>query len=407
MKPAPAQTELAIDGGAPVRATPLPSWPQFADDEIAAAGAVLASGKVNYWTGEEGREFEREFAAFVGRRYAIALSNGTVALEAALFALGIGAGDEVIVPSRTFLATASCVAMRGAVPVFADVERDSGNISAATVRPLIAERTRAVIPVHLAGWPCEMDSLLALAREHRLAIVEDCAQSHGARYKGRITGSFADVGCFSFCQDKSMSTGGEGGMLVTDDRALWERAWSFKDHGKSYAAVYEREHGPGFRWLHESVGTNARLTEMQSAIGRRILPKLAERIALRRRNAAILDQALSAIPALRVPVPPPGFEHVYYRYHVFVCPERLRPDWTRDRIQEAITAEGIPCLYGSCSEIYLEKAIPESWRPKQRHRVARELGETSLMLPIHHLLSPSDMADIAAAVSKVMAAASA
>lgn len=405
MKPVAASPALAIEGGTPLRREPLPAWPQFSEDEVEAAASVLRSGKVNYWTGEQGREFEKEFAAFAGTKHAIAMSNGTVALEAALFALDIGPGDEVIVPSRTFLATASCVAMRGAQPVFADVDRDSGNLTAETVQPLLSARTRAILPVHLGGWPCDMDPLRELARGRGIRIVEDCAQAHGATLHGLPVGSLGDIGCFSFCQDKIISTGGEGGMLVTDDDRLWEKAWSFKDHGKSLEAVYRREHGPGFRWLHEGPGTNARLTEMQSAMGRILVGKIPERIAARRRNARTLDRELGKIPALRIAVPPAGFDHVYYRYHAFVRPEGLRPGWTRDRVQEAINAEGIPCLYGSCSEIYLEKAIPEAWRPKQRHPVARELGETSLMLPIHHLLSEADMADVAAAVAKVMAAA--
>jgi len=385
-----------------VRSRPWAPWPEFSADEVEAAATVLRSGKVNYWTGEEGREFEREFAALVGRKYAVALANGTVALELALYALGIGPGDEVIVPSRTFVATATCVRVRGATPVFADVDPDSGTLTAATVRPLITRKTRAIIPVHLAGWPCDMDPLLALARKHRLKVVEDCAQAHGATYQGRPVGSLSDVAAFSFCQDKIISTGGEGGMLLTDDRKLWERAWSYKDHGKSYDAVYRRQHPRGFRWLHEGAGTNWRLTEMQSAMGRVLLRKIPERVAQRRRNAAVLDQHLSKIPALRVPSVPPGFGHAYYKYHLFVRPQRLARGWDRERILEAIEAEGVPCGSGSCSEIYLEKTFPAKLRPKKRRPVARELGETSLMFQLHHTLAEEDMLDICRAVEKVM-----
>src|SRR5215471_2012977 len=294
------ESQLAISGGTPVRTEVLPPWPYFEEDEIEAAAAVLRSGRVNYWTGDEGRKFEREFADFVGRKYAIALANGTLALELALHCLGVGHGDEVIVPSKTFVATASCAVMRGATPVIADVDRESGNLTADTMEKVITPRTKAVIPVHLAGWPCDMQSILALTRHHGIAVIEDCAQAHGARYHGRAVGSFGDMATFSFCQDKNMTTGGEGGMLLMDDRKLWELGWSFKDHGKSYDAVYEREHPPGYRFVHESFGTNWRLTEVQSAIGRVLLRKLPDMVTKRRRNAVYLSREFSKIPGLRV-----------------------------------------------------------------------------------------------------------
>jgi dTDP-4-amino-4,6-dideoxygalactose transaminase len=397
-----AKPLLALDGGEPVINKAFPPWPHFASDEIEAARAVLASGKVNYWTGEEGRQFEREYAAHVGTQHAIAVANGTVALELALHALGIGPGDEVIVPSRTFIASASCAVMRGAVPVVADVDPASGNITAETISEVLSARTKAIIAVHLAGWPCDMDPILALARQHGLRVIEDCAQAHGATYKGRPVGSIGDVGTFSFCQDKILSTGGEGGLVTANDDRIWELAWSFKDHGKSCEAICKREHGPGFRWLHESFGTNWRLTEMQSAIGRVLLRKLPERIRLRRRNAAILDGAFSRIPAFRVTLPPEGYGHSYYKYYVYLRPERIRSGWDRDRIVAAINAEGAPCFTGTCSEIYLEKAFPESMRPRQRHPNARILGATSLMFLVHHTISVEEMEAVCRAVDKVM-----
>jgi dTDP-4-amino-4,6-dideoxygalactose transaminase len=393
---------LAIDGGRPTLDKTLPQWPQFTADEIEAASAVLASGKVNYWTGDEGRNFEREFATFVGTKYAIALANGSVALELALYALGIGAGDEVIVPSRTFIASASCAVMRGAVPVFADVDPVSGNLNAETVAPLVTSRTKAIIAVHLAGWPCDMDPLMELARTHGAKVIEDCAQAHGATYKGRPVGSMGEIGAFSFCQDKILSTGGEGGLITTDDERVWKIAWSFKDHGKSFDAVYNREHPPGFRWLHESFGTNWRLTEMQSAIGRVLLRKLPERVQLRRRNAAILDQEFSQIHALRIATPARDFGHSYYKYYVYVRPELLRLGWNRDRMMSAINAEGVPCSSGSCGEVYLEKAFPPAMRPARRFPNAAQLSETSLMFLVHPTLSVDQVSNTAAAVRKVL-----
>ena len=397
---------LAIEGGEPVRIRALPAWPQFAADEIDAVRGVLVSGKTNYWTGTECTSFEREFAKFVGARYAVALANGTVALELALHALGVGPGDDVVVPARSFMATASCVVLRGARPIFADVDAMSGNLSADTVKAVLTPRTRAVIAVHLAGWPCDMDPLLALARKAGIKVIEDCAQSHGATYGARVTGSIGDVGAFSFCQDKIMTTGGEGGMLVTDDPHVWERAWSYKDHGKSYDAVFNREHPAGFRWLHESFGTNWRMTEMQAAIGRRQLIKLPAWLTARQRNAKLLDTELRGVPGLVLRPQPPSHGHAYYKYYAYVDPLLLAHGWDRQRIIEAVTAEGVPCAEGSCSEMYLEKAFLDAGlTPAARLPVTRELGETSLMLMVHPTMKERDMLDTAAAVRKVMNAA--
>jgi dTDP-4-amino-4,6-dideoxygalactose transaminase len=326
--------------------------------------------------------------------------TATAALELALHALGIAPGDEVVVPSKTFIASASCVVRLGATPVVADVDPDSQNLTAASIEAVLTARTKAIIAVHLAGWPCEMDEILALAKARGLFVVEDCAQSVGARYRGRATGAMGDIGAFSFCQDKIITTGGEGGMLVTNSRELWEKAWACKDHGKSHAAVFEREHEPGFRWLHESFGTNWRITEMQSAIGRLQLGKLAQWLAIRRRNAGFLDQGLAAIPALRLALPPAHIEHAYYKYYAFVRPEMLRAGWTMQRILDALAAEGIPSSVGSCSEIYLEKAFVDAGLgPKQPLPVARRLAGSSLMFQLHPGLAEQVMRDTCAALA--------
>jgi dTDP-4-amino-4,6-dideoxygalactose transaminase len=394
---------LASEGGQPVRFAPFPPWPVFAQDEIEAVAAVLASGRVNYWTGEECKAFEREFAAAFDRRYGIALANGTVALELALHALGIGPGDEVVVPSRTFIATASCVVARGATPVVADVDADSGNLTAQTISAVLTARTRAAIPVHMAGWPCDMESIMALAAQHGLQVIEDCAQSHGATYKGQPVGSFGDCAAFSFCQDKIMTTGGEGGMLLTNDEALWRRAWEYKDHGKSWDAVHNREHPSGFRWLHESFGSNFRMTEMQAAIGRRQLVKLPGWLARRRANADFLATRLGDVRGLRVPRPGGDVAHAWYKFYAFIESDLLRPGWDQARIIDAINGEGIPCGAGSCSEIYREKAFTSAGlAPPLPLPVAARLGRTSLTFLVHPTLSTEDMAATVVAVAKVM-----
>lgn len=367
-------------------------WPFFADDEVTAVTRVLHSGKVNYWTGDECRRFEQEFAETIGRKYAVALANGTLALELALYALDIGEGAEVVTSPRTFIASASCAVMRGARPVFADVDCNSQNITAESIERVLTPRTRAIIPVHLAGLPCDMDPILDLARRHGLKVIEDCAQAQGARYKGRPVGSFGDFAAFSFCQDKIMSTGGEGGMLLTDDTRLWNRAWSFKDHGKSYDAVYHRRHELGFRWLHDGFGTNWRMTEMQGAMGRIQLPKIADWVSKRRRNAARLQEYLHDIPALRIPKVPADMDHAFYRYYVFVDSRRLRSGWTRDRIMSEIVAAGTPCFTGTCGEVYLEQAFqPGGHSAAWRLPNARQLAETSLMFLVHPTMSVDEI----------------
>jgi dTDP-4-amino-4,6-dideoxygalactose transaminase len=384
------------------------TWPCFAADEIEAAAAVLRSGRVNYWTGEEGRRFEQEFASAAGTRHGVALANGTLALELALIVLGIGPGDEVVTTPRSYFASASSIVLRGAVPVFADVDRHSQNITPATVAAVLTPRTKAVLCVHLAGWPADMDGMLTLTGAHGLKVIEDCAQAHGARWRGRPVGSFGDVAAFSFCQDKIITTGGEGGMLLVNDVALWRAAWSYKDHGKSWEAVHERRHLPGFRWLHEGFGSNWRLTEMQAAIGRIQLRKLAGWVERRRRNAAILDRHLAELPALRLASPPTEAYHACYKYYAFVRPERLRPGWDRDRIIETVNARGVWCGSGACPEIYLEKAFQDRGLGlEERLPVARELGATSLMLQVHPTLDDATMAHHARIVAAVVSAATA
>ncbi|QEZ44081.1 DegT/DnrJ/EryC1/StrS family aminotransferase [Cupriavidus oxalaticus] len=383
--------------------TSFSPWPSFTDEEADAVRQLLLSNRVNYWTGSQCREFEREFATWCGVPHAVTLANGTLALDVALKALGIGAGDEVVVTPRTFLASISCVVNAGATPVFADVDPESGNLSAATIACVLTPRTRAVICVHLGGLPCEMDPIMALARRHGLKVIEDCAQAHGARYRGRPVGSIGDVGCWSFCQDKIMTTGGEGGMATTSDRELWLRMWSYKDHGKSWSAVYERQHPPGFRWLHDNFGTNWRMLEMQAVIGRIQLTRMADWSRRRAQHAGALAMALGACEALHVPLPPAHVEHAWYKFYAFVRPERLAPEWNRDRIMAEVNAAGVPCYAGGCAECYLEKAFDGTgWRPATRLAAAQRLGETSLMLLVHPTLTDAEIARTAQVVSDVV-----
>lgn len=372
--------------------TQFSPWPSFSEEEVALVSKVLRSNKVNYWTGQEGREFEKEFAQFTDCKYAVAVGNGTLALDLALNSLNIGKGDEVIVTSRTFIASISSILNAGATPVFADVELDNQNISAATIAKVLTEKTKAIICVHLAGWPCEMDDIMNLANIHNLYVIEDCAQAHGAKYKGRSVGSIGHIGAWSFCQDKIMTTGGEGGMLTTNNEDLWRRAWAFKDHGKSYAAVYEKEHPPGYRWLHESFGTNWRLTEMQSAIGRYQLTQMPNWNEKRSDNAQQIFNCCTPFNWLKTPKVPSYIHHAFYKCYVQVVPENLPKDITRDSIIELLNKEGVPCYSGSCSEVYNEKAFDgKHYKPNSPLPNAKQLGETSLMFLVHPSLTAEEI----------------
>ncbi|WP_080712524.1 DegT/DnrJ/EryC1/StrS family aminotransferase [Pseudomonas brassicacearum] len=386
--------------------TPFSPWPSFTEEEADAVRAVLLSNRVNYWTGQECREFEKEFAAWAQVKHAVAVTNGTVALDLALKALGIGAGDEVVVTPRTFLASVSSIVNCGAVPVFADVDRETQNFTADSIRAVLTSRTRAFICVHLAGWPCDMDPIMSLAKEFGIKVIEDCAQAHGAFYKGRPVGSIGDIGAWSFCQDKIMTTGGEGGMVTTNDSELWSSMWSFKDHGKSWEAVYEHEHPPGFRWLHESFGTNWRMLEIQAVIGRIQLRRMRNWNTSRLNNARQIWECARTCVALRVPVVPEDIVHAAYKCYVFVRPDKLKINWDRDRILTEIAAQGVPCFSGSCSEVYLEKAFDNTrWRPEKRLAAAKELGETSLMFMVHPTLTEAQVAKTCDILKRIMSEA--
>jgi dTDP-4-amino-4,6-dideoxygalactose transaminase len=383
--------------------TAFPPWPSYTVEEADAVRGVLLSNAVNYWTGNECREFEKEFSEWVGARYAIAVSNGTVALEAALHAAGIGSGDDVIVTPRTFMASVSSAVMAGARPVFADVDLETQNMTAESIAACLTPQSKAIVCVHLAGMPCDMDPIMQLAGEKNLLVIEDCAQAHGARYKGRSVGTIGHIGTWSFCQDKIMTTGGEGGMLTTNDADLWSRMWSYKDHGKSWQAVYEREHPPGFRWLHESFGTNGRMLEMQAAIGRIQLRCMSEWMSARRENARRIREAAAKLPGLWVPDMPSWAEHANYKCYVFVDCEALPTDWNRDRIMIAINDRGVPCYSGSCSEVYREKAFQDcGLGPVHRLPVARKLGETSLMFLVHPTLAKKHIDKTCNVLSEIM-----
>ena len=399
---------LAVDGGIPVRPTPMPPWPSPSEAQIAAVEAVLRSRNINYWTGDQGRTLEREYAAYLGVAHAVAVANGTLALELALRALEIGPGDEVIVPARSFIATASCVVAVGATPVIADIDPDSSNLTAETIAAVLTGRTAAVIAVHLGGWPVEMQPLVDLAAERGFRIIEDCAQAHGATYRGKPVGSFGDVSCFSFCQDKIIAAG-EGGLVTMNDDALCTRAWEFKDHGKSLAKLSDPAFmgvASSFKWLHDSFGSNYRMPELEAAMALVGLRELSEAHARRSELAHLLADGLAGVRGIRVPRTPAHSTHAFYRQYGYVVPEALAPGWDRDRILSALDAEGVAVRYGSCAELYREQAFVDAGLGLA-HRLphAAAVHETSMAFFVHPTLTDTDIADVVSAVRKVMAVA--
>ncbi len=383
--------------------TAYSTWPCFTQEEADTVQRVLLSNRVNARTGQECQKFEEEFAAWTGVAHAITLMNGTVALELALRGLGVRPGDEVIVTPRSFIASVSCIVSVGAIPVFADVDRSSQNITAESIQAVLSSKTRAIICVHLAGWPCEMDEIMALADEKNLFVIEDCAQAHGARYKNKPIGSVGHVAAWSFCQDKIMTTGGEGGMVTTNDKALWSRMWSYKDHGKSWDAMFGSERKEGFQWVHEQFGTNWRMTEMQAAIGRIQLERMQNWHTQRLSNLRQIEKVARSTPGLRVPKIPAYIEHAAYKAYVFFEPNMLAQGWDKERIIMEISSRDVPCYAGTCAEIYLEKAFDNTgWRPEKHLPIAQELGETSFMLLVHPTLTQGEMNHTCAVLQEVM-----
>ena len=382
-------------------------WPSYDEDQIKAVSAVLKTGKVNYWTGSLCKSFEDEFSSWCKTRFSVALANGSLALSSAYLATGLKPGDELITTPRTYIATASSAVLLKINPIFADVDINSGCITAKNIEPLITKRTRGISVVHLGGWPADMQSICELAKAYDLKVIEDCAQAHGARIlindDWRSVGTFGDVATWSFCQDKIISTGGEGGMISTNNEEIWNLIWSFKDHGKSWSKVHNQKHPPGFRWLHNRFGSNFRLTEIQSAIGRIQLKRLQDWNLVRTQNANILIEALTDCSAIRVPIPPSNVHHAWYKFHCYVNTDELLDGWSRDRIVYEINSIGFPAFHGSCSEIYLETCFQNSGLvPKHRLKNARQLGESSLMFLVHPTIDSDQMSTYASAIKSVM-----
>ena len=376
------------------------NWPYFSKEEASIVSKVLLSNKVNYWTGSKNKEFEDSFSKYCNTKYAIALSNGTVALEIALKSLNISTGDEVIVTPRSFIASVSCVINVGAKPVFADVDLNTGNITHETIKKNLSNKTKAIICVHLGGFPCEMDSIMKLAQKCKLFVIEDCSQAHGAFYKNRPVGSIGDIGTWSFCQDKIISTAGEGGMITTNNKKLWSKMWSLKDHGKNYEIIQKNKFKKdiGYNWVHDSFGSNFRMTEIQASIGIYQLKKLNKWNYIRKRNSLMIINALKEfLDMVRIPQIPNNINHAWYKCYIYI-----NPKYNRNEVLRNLKAYGLPCMPGSCPEIYNEKAFDKNnARPNKNLMNAKELGDTSIAFSVHPSLKKKEIIDICLNIKRV------
>ncbi len=385
----------------------LPNWPFFDKKQIKEVTNVLESGRINYLTGNQGELFEKKFSDLIKVKYSIAMSNGSVALSACYASLGIGIGDEVITTSRTFIATSSTIVLCGATPIFADVDPESGCITSETIEPLINNRTKAIAVVHFAGWPADMESICRLAKKHNIYVIEDCAQAHGAEIlvdeRYRSVGTFGDVSAWSFCQDKIISTGGEGGMITTNNPEIKKFIWSFKDHGKNFDLYKSPNSNFTFKWVHENFGNNFRMTEMQSVIGIKQLELLNNWTKIRTNNARIIREKLEDLNAISIPIPSKKYKHAWYKFYCYIEKDAFKEGWSRDRIIQEIRGNDYPAFSGGCSEIYLEKCFQNSGIfPKERLKVARNLGESSLMFLVHPTINESQMYTYAEVVKEII-----
>ena len=370
------------------------NYPKFNKNSIKKVQAVLKSGKVNYWTGNECKQFEKEFSTYIGNKYSVAVSNGSVALEIVLRALNLKKGDRVIVTPRSFIISASCVLNVGLIPIFADVD-NNGNLSIEGIKKKYNNSVKAIIVVHLNGLSCDLDPILNFTRKKNIYLIEDCSQAHGAMYKGKKVGSYGDISTWSFCQDKIISTGGEGGMISTNNKKLWLNCWSLKDHGKNHHSCFIKKHKTGFRWLQDYKGSNYRMTEIQAALGREQLKTLDKQIYKRNIIVNLYLRGLKEYYQKFDILDKPDFKnkscclknksctkcgHAYYRLNLFINVKKIN----QIELLEKLNNKKINCGIGACPEIYREKIFKKlKLCPKKRLVKAKILGETSIVFPIN------------------------
>ena len=379
------------------------SWPSYSKLELKAVSKVLSSGKVNYLYGQYGKIFEKNFARYINTKYSIAISNGTVALELALLSLSLNHNDEVIVTPRSYFSSASSILKVGLKPIFADIDINSQNITLDSIKKLINKKTKVIICVHLAGFPCDMNEISSFARKKKIKIIEDCSQAHGAKIKNKKVGSFGDISVWSFCNDKIISTGGEGGMLTTNHRKYWQFMWSYKDQGKNYQKFFSKKNNNKFKYIHDNIGSNFRITEIQSIIGIIQLQNLDKNIKLRNIYAKLINKTLIKFPSVQTTKIKKYYIHSYYRYYFFINQKYLKKKWNRDKILKKISSYNINCGTGSCPTIYKEKPFRNIFKTHKRKFInAEKLGKSSISLAIHHKLNYKEVILICNILNKVL-----
>lgn len=378
------------------------NWPFYSNKIANSVKNTIKSGKVNYWTGNLCSKFEKNFSKFINIKYSCSISNASVGLEMALNALDIKKNDEVIVPSRTYITSASAILRVNAKPIFADIEKNSLNIDINSIKKNINRNTKAIICVHLAGYPCDMKNILKIAKKNNLKVIEDCSQAHGAMIKNRSVGSFGDISVWSFCNDKIISTGGEGGMIACNNKTIYKKIWSIKDCGRSYDKIRKKTTKVGYRWLYDSIGTNFRMTEMQAAIGIIQLKELKSYLIKRNKNAKILYNALKNINFIEFQNVDKKLYHAYYRFSILINNTKIKKNHSRDTILKQLINNKIPATVGVCPELYKEKVF-HKFRKKHFDRYyAKEVGKNIICFSVDPSISEQNMQSISHKIKRIM-----
>ena len=362
------------------------NWPNFSKDLVSKVGKILSSGKINYTNGQYGKKFEKEFSKFVGNKYSIAICNGTAALEVAIKSLKLPKNSEIIVTARSFFASAACIVNTGHIPIFADIDLLTQNISLHDIKKKISKKTKAIICVHLAGIPCNMHDIKKLGNKNKIKIIEDCAQAHGASLDNKQVGSFGDVSTWSFCNDKIISTLGEGGMISTNNKKIYDFCKTYINHG---SVLQNKKNSEKFIYNKDYFGTNLRITEIQSIAGLEQLKNL-KKVQIKREKMSksyfhIISKYQNYIYSY---FPSRNIKCAWYRFYFFLKTDVKDYQKIRFKIIKNLKRNNLKCFTGSCPEIYLEKSFKKLKNFKVTRLInSKILGQTSIALDINHTLT--------------------
>ena len=355
-------------------------WPSFTSKEINQVSLILKSGKVNYWTGKYCKIFEKNFSNYHKIKYSVTVNSGTSALECAIKSLNLKQGSEIITTPRSYYTSASSIINCGMKPKFSDISIDSQNLDPIKLEKSINKKTKAIICVHLSGYPCDMNRILKIAKENKIYVIEDCSQAHGASILNKKVGSFGDISAWSFCQDKIISTGGEGGMVATNKLTLYKKVLSIKDNGRNYEKIKRISYSGSFNYIHDFIGSNYRMTEIQAIIGISQLKRLDQMILRRNSNAKVFNNYFHDLDNIFLLLQNSKNTNAYYRYYLFVKKSK-----NQKILINKIRSKGIECIAGSCPEIYLEKYFKNNFKVKEMFG-AKYLATRSVCLKVDQTL---------------------